>query len=42
MLLYTHKTRAEDADLIIAVDPDADRCALAVPDPARRRPDGVR
>ena len=24
----------EEADLIIAVDPDADRCALAVPDPA--------
>ena len=28
------QARAEDADLIIAVDPDADRCALAVPDPA--------
>jgi len=27
------QARAEDADLIIAVDPDADRCALAVPDP---------
>ena len=27
------QAQAEDADLIIAVDPDADRCALAVPDP---------
>lgn len=28
------QARSEGADLIIAVDPDADRCALAVPDPA--------
>ena len=28
------QAREEGADLIIAVDPDADRCALAVPDPA--------
>ena len=27
------QAREEGADLIIAVDPDADRCALAVPDP---------
>ena len=27
------QARTEGADLIIAVDPDADRCALAVPDP---------
>ena len=28
------QAREQGADLIIAVDPDADRCALAVPDPA--------
>lgn len=28
------QAREQDADLIIAVDPDADRCALAVPDPS--------
>ena len=28
------QARGQGADLIIAVDPDADRCALAVPDPA--------
>ncbi|MGQ7297883.1 phospho-sugar mutase [Quadrisphaera sp. KR29] len=27
--------RSREADLVIAVDPDADRCAVAVPDPAR-------
>ena len=30
------QAREEGADLIIAVDPDADRCALAVPDPSSK------
>ena len=31
------QAREQGADLIIAVDPDADRCALAVPDPSSER-----
>ena len=30
------QAREQGADLIIAVDPDADRCALAVPDPSSK------
>lgn len=29
--------RAHESDLIIAVDPDADRCAIAVPDPSTEK-----
>ncbi|WP_336050772.1 phospho-sugar mutase [Streptomyces sp. CA2R101] len=36
----TARDRAADADIVIANDPDADRCAVAVPDPAA--PDGWR
>lgn len=36
----TARDRAADADIVIANDPDADRCAVAVPDPGT--PDGWR
>ena len=34
--------RESAADLVIANDPDADRCAVGVPDRRRRLPDAAR
>ena len=35
--LAMERAREEGSDVIIAVDPDADRCAVAVPDPGSAR-----